>query len=165
VCQLDSLTKCLSRGALRRALKDLPPTLDATYERIRTSIEPEYSVYSLQILRWLTFSARPLLVEEVAEALAIDVNRNPAFDREEVLEDPLDALKICSSLVTIATEQESSSERAFDLESVDSHSSPKRKILLLAHYSVNEYLISKLICQRKVARYSIQSVTYNEFIA
>jgi hypothetical protein len=48
----------------------------------------------MRILQWLTFSARPLSVREVAEVVAIDVSRDPAFDRDEVLEDPLEALNI-----------------------------------------------------------------------
>jgi hypothetical protein len=55
-------------------------------------------------LLWLAFSDRPLAVDKVAEVIAIDVARDPAFDREEVLEDPLEALDICSSLVTIKTD-------------------------------------------------------------
>jgi hypothetical protein len=55
----------------------------------------------MRVLQWLTFSTRPLLVKEIAEVVAIDVARDPAFDRDEILEDPLDALYICSSLVTI----------------------------------------------------------------
>ena len=51
----------------------------------------------------LLLSFRPLLIEEIAEVVAIDVERNPAFNREDVLEDPSDVLSICSSLVTITT--------------------------------------------------------------
>jgi hypothetical protein len=56
-----------------------------------------------RILQWLTFSARLLSVEEIAEVVAIDVARDLTFNCDEVLEDPLDALNICSSLVTIST--------------------------------------------------------------
>ncbi|CAN9184765.1 unnamed protein product [Alternaria alternata] len=75
----------------------------ATYDRILTAISEEHSKYAMRILQWLTFSARPLSVEEVAEVVAIDVARDPAFDCDEVLEDPLEVLDICSSLVTITT--------------------------------------------------------------
>ena len=83
---------------LRKSLTALPQTLDQTYERILSSISEEHSGYAMRILRWLTFSARPLSVEEVAEVVAIDVARDPAFDRDEVLEDPLEALNICSKV-------------------------------------------------------------------
>jgi hypothetical protein len=88
---------------LRKSLATLPQTLDQTYDRILCAISDEYSDYAMRILKWLTFSARPLSIEEVAEAVAIDVARDPAFDRDEVLEDPLEAMNICSSLVTVTT--------------------------------------------------------------
>jgi hypothetical protein len=88
---------------LRSSLATLPRTLDQTYDRILCAIDEEYSEYAMRILQWLTFSARPLSVEEIAEVVAIDVARDPAFDRDEILEDPLDTLYIYSSLVTITT--------------------------------------------------------------
>ncbi len=55
---------------------------------------------------------RPLLVEELSKAVAINTERDPAFDRQEVLEDPLETLNICSSLVTITTNKEVEEEEA-----------------------------------------------------
>src|SRR3954469_933301 len=68
------------------------------------AIDNDHSEYALRILQWLAFSARPLRVDEMAEVVAIDVNGNRGFDRDQILEDPLDVLKICSSLVTLAAE-------------------------------------------------------------
>lgn len=105
MCQLDALARCRNRATLRKSLATLPQTLDQTYDRILTAISEEDQDYALRILQWLTFSARPLSVEEVAEVVAIDVAGNRAFNRDEVLEDPLEALNICSSLVTVTTNQ------------------------------------------------------------
>ncbi|KAH8621149.1 HET-domain-containing protein [Alternaria alternata] len=129
---------------LRKSLASLPRTLDQTYDRILTAIGEEYSEYAMRILQWLTFSARPLSVEEVAEVVAIDVARDPAFDRDEVLEDPLEALNICSSLVTITTNE------------VDRRSGSAQRIVALAHYSVQEYLVSDRIRQGLAKQYSMQ---------
>jgi hypothetical protein len=82
----------------------------------------------MRILQWLTFSARPLSVEEVAEVVAINVARDPAFDRNEVLEDPLEVLEICSSLVTITTNK------------ADRRLESAQQIVALAHYLVQEYV-------------------------
>jgi hypothetical protein len=123
----------------RKFLASLPRTLDQTYDRILLAISEEYSEYAMRILQWLTFSARPLAVEEIAKVVAIDVTRDPAFDREEVLEDPLEALKICSSLVTISTVQ----------------SDPAKQIISLAHYSVQEYLVSDRIKQGPARQYTM----------
>jgi hypothetical protein len=129
---------------LRKSLATLPQTLDQTYDRILTAISEEDRNYSMRILQWLTFSARPLSVKEVAEVVAIDVAGHRAFDRDEVLEDPLEALNICSSLVTVTTNQ---AERS---------SSPAQRIITLAHYSVQEYLVSERIKQGQAKRFSLQ---------
>ncbi|CAN9092244.1 unnamed protein product [Alternaria alternata] len=144
VCQLDTLRECCNRAMLRKSLASLPRTLDQTYDRILSAISDEHSNYAIRILQWLTFSARPLSVEEVAEVVAIDAARDPAFDRDEVLEDPLEVLDICSSLVTITTNE------------VDRRSGSAQRIVALAHYSVQEYLVSDRIKQGSAKQYSIQ---------
>ena len=156
VLQLDTLGKCRNRLMLRESLATLPPTLDQTYDRILCAISENDSEYAVRILRWLAFSARPLLVEEISEVVAIDPERDPAFDCQEVLEDPLDALDICSSLVTIATPEESF------LQMGRRGSVSTRKVILLAHYSVKEYLISAR-CRQDL--YRMQNAACNEFIA
>ncbi|PZD29497.1 vegetative incompatibility protein HET-E-1 [Pyrenophora tritici-repentis] len=144
VCQLDTLGKCCNRAMLRKSLASLPRTLDQTYDRILSTISEEYSKYAMRILQWLTFSARPLSVEEIAEVVAIDVARDPAFDRDEVLEDPLEVLDICSSLVTITKNE------------ADGRLRPAQQIIALAHYSVQEYLVSDRIRQGSAKQYSMQ---------
>jgi hypothetical protein len=110
-------------------------------------------------LRWLAFSSRSLSVEEISEIVAIDVERDPLFDRREVLEDPLDVLSICSSLVTITTAEESS------IRTQNNGSDPARQVVALAHYSVKEYLISERSHQGRAARYSMYNADCNEIIA
>ena len=138
---------------LRRSLATLPRTLDQTYDRILCAIDEEYSEYAMRILQWLTFSARPLSVEEIAEVVAIDVAGNRAFDRDEVLEDPLEALNICSSLVTVTMHQ---AERS---------SKPAKRIIALAHYSVQEYLVSERIKQGQAKRFSMQDIDCHSTIS
>ncbi|KAF2111508.1 ankyrin repeat-containing domain protein [Lophiotrema nucula] len=152
-CQLDVLGKCRNRAMLRKSLTTLPPTLDATYERILCAITEDDSEYAIRILRWLAFSVRPLSIEEVAEVVAIDVDRNPVFDPEEVLEEPLEALDICSSLVIISTEHD------------DRGPDSTRQVVMLAHYSVKEYLLSDRIQKGQAAPYSMQSVACHTAIA
>jgi ankyrin repeat protein len=136
---------------LRKSLATLPQTLDQTYDRILTAISEEDCEYAMRILQWLTFSARPLSVEEIAEVVAIDVARDPAFDRDEVLEDPLEALNICSSLVTI-TLNKAEGRR------------PDYRIIALAHYSVREYLVSDRIKQGQAKQYSMREAECHDAI-
>jgi hypothetical protein len=137
---------------MRKYLATLPCTLDQTYDRILSAISEEYSQYAIRILQWLAFSARPQSIEEIAEVVAIDVTRNTAFDRDEVLEDPLDALDICSSLVTIATNK------------AEARQNSAQCIIPLAHYSVQEYLVSNRIKQGQAKRYSMQEVDSHNVI-
>ncbi|KAI0572068.1 multiple ankyrin repeats single kh domain protein [Pyrenophora tritici-repentis] len=153
VCQLDTLAKCRNLVMLRKSLATLPQTLDQTYERILTAISEEDCVYAMRILQWLSFSARPLSVEEIAEVVAIDVTRDLAFDRDEVLEDPLEVLDICSSLVTITTNE------------VDRRLGSTQRIVALAHHSVQEYLVSDRIKQGLAKQYSMQEAKCHNAIA
>ena len=133
---------------LRKSLTTLPQTLDQTYDRILAAISAEDCVYAIRILQWLTISARPLSVREVAQVVAIDVTREPVFDRDEVLVDPLEALDICSSLVTLTTESEKRAPGTLE----------SKQIIVLAHYSVQEYLMSDRIQQGPTKRYSMQEI-------
>jgi hypothetical protein len=138
------LGECRNLAMLRESLATLPETLDKTYDRILCAISRKDSKYAMRMLQWLTFSARPLSVEEIAEVVAIDMARDPAFDRNKVLVDPLEALDICSSLVTITKNE------------ADGRSRPAQEIIALAHYSVQEYLVSDRIKQGSAKQYSMQ---------
>ena len=142
-CQLDSLGNCLNLPHLRKALASLPKTLDETYARILCNIDEEYHQYTIKILQWLTYSARPLYLEELAETITIDITGSPRFDPENRLADPLDILTICGSLISL-------DRRSFDYEGRDSMT------VRLAHFSVKEYLISRRILEGAAKKYSVR---------
>jgi len=120
----------------------LPQTLEKTYDRILSSISEQDSVYAIKILRWLTFAERPLSLDEIAEAVAVIEDRDPVFDEDEVLQDPLEALDICSSLITIR-------------DSGDTRENSSQQIAVLAHYTVKEYLLSHRIRASSLAQFSM----------
>ena len=98
-CQLGALKECINLLEIRRALAELPETLDDTYARILAKIPKRYRRVAHCALQLLAFSYRPLTVEEVAEATAVDYE-NDKFD--PVLQrarDPLYILKLCCGLV------------------------------------------------------------------
>ncbi|KFZ15388.1 hypothetical protein V501_02734 [Pseudogymnoascus sp. VKM F-4519 (FW-2642)] len=166
VCQMDTLGKCRTRSALQKALKELPATLDETYERILCTISDSDSEYAMRILRWLAFSSRPLSVEELAEVVAINAERESAFDRDEVLEDPMEVLDICMSLVTVAmTEGYFLSDGKRRVRRTQTVTLAQTVTVTLAHYSVQEYLVSARICQGRAARYSMQPAACHGSIA
>lgn len=164
---------------LRKKLKSLPATLDDTYERILCAIDEDHTVQAQRILRWLAFSARPLFLGEIAEVVAMDPESDPAFDRDEVLEDPFDALDICASLVTLSTENfcrpdrknwpddrfEYRRDKVLYVDGICGSVLPKDgRRLSLAHYSVKEYLMSDRIRSGPAKQYAVQESSCNIFV-
>ncbi|KAI7519891.1 hypothetical protein KC331_g20486, partial [Hortaea werneckii] len=99
-CQLDTLTHCLTLGKVRRTLQDLPKTLYDTYDRmVRTINESQNGEEALKVLRWLVFARRPLSAQELLQVTGIVIEEDvPRFDKDEVLKDPRDILRICYGL-------------------------------------------------------------------
>jgi hypothetical protein len=135
------LQKCIKLDGLTKALKALPKSLDETYEHILQTIDDEHHDDVLKVLQWLAFSARPVTLAEVAEALAMDcTNDHPQFDPDQRMQNPQDILSICSSLVTI------SSPTVTVNGGTETHNlSIKAEELRLAHFSVQEYLTGERI--------------------
>ena len=73
-CQLESLKACQRASAVKDTLQSLPRALDETYERILLAIRPEYHQEVISALLWLVYSKRLLSVDELAEAVVIDIN-------------------------------------------------------------------------------------------
>ncbi|KAI7317640.1 hypothetical protein KC315_g10342 [Hortaea werneckii] len=105
-CQLDTLTHCLTLGKVRRTLQDLPKTLYDTYDRmVRTIYESQNGEEALKVLRWLVFARRPLSANELLQVTGIVIEEDVArFDKDEVLKDPRDILRICSGLAILEDE-------------------------------------------------------------
>ena len=143
---------------LRKALASLPKSLDDTYARILSNIEEDYTEYVLKILHWLTFSTRLLQVKELAEVLAVDVEADPQFDPDRRLTEPKDILDICSSLVSIET-QTVVEDVGMTIRIIQG------EVVRLAHFSVQEYLISERIKTGPVFRYAIDKESANMAIA
>ena len=144
---------------LRKALGSLPKTLDDTYTRILCNIDEERYQYAFKILQWLTYSRRPLKLEELAEVVAINVEEDPRFDPDNKFSEPQDILQICPSLISLE-----------DQKPGDLHNKNNRFIVRLAHFSVKEYLISERILQGKAKCYSLREadaniLIYNECLA
>jgi len=151
VCQLDELQKCAKLSELREALKVLPKTLDATYERILLKIDEVCRGDVQKVLLALTFSKRPLTLEEVVEILAVTFEGGPRFDPEQRYPEPRDILTRCSSLVS--------------LSAPSSGNNPVEGQLQLAHFSVKEYLISDRIRDGPAHQYGVTQRCADIFIA
>ena len=140
-CQLEVLRHCFP-PSVRRTLKELPDSLDETYERILREIRKPNQGHAHQLLQCLVAAVRPLRVEELAEVLAFDfdVEGIPKLnlgwrwrDQEEAV------MSACSSLVIIVKDGDS-------------------RIVQFSHFSVKEFLTANRLAEpiRDVSRYHIR---------
>ncbi|KAL2040634.1 hypothetical protein N7G274_006613 [Stereocaulon virgatum] len=100
VCQLDAIHKCVNLDILRKLLRNLPKTLKDTYQRILCSIDEECVDIALKTLQWLTFYARPMSLDEIAEIVAIDLTKDPKFDDARRLRRPEDVVSSAQALLS-----------------------------------------------------------------
>ena len=123
---------------LRDALASLPKTLDDTYARILAGIEKQHKAYSIRILQILTYSERPLALDELVDAVVVDPYEKPSFEPELRMPRPLDLGRTCSSLISI-----------FEVRPKDSERTAKdhRFEVQLAHFSVQAYLQSDRVME------------------
>ena len=161
-CQLDSLKACLKPSAVRQTLQSLPKTLDETYDRILLNIKEENYHEALSALTWLLFSNEPLQIEEIAEAMVIDVSADPPFDPHERLFNPESVLTLLSSLVSVTRTGTTS---FLDPENgIFDKVQGTVKTIHLAHFSVKEYLTSSRIKNGSASRFFIEASMANQMI-
>jgi ankyrin repeat protein len=113
-------------SSLRKALNELPITLDDTYERALEGIPKEKRQHAHRLFRCLVAAIRPLRVEELGEIFAIefDAEAGPNLLDEWRPENPEEAvLSACSTLIAIIENEYS-------------------KIVQFSHFSVKEFLTS-----------------------
>ena len=99
--QIGELQDCYNEDELEEQLRCLPHDLDEVYDRIITGLK-RHRDDALTILQWLSFSARPLTLAEVAQVTSVvpDTDQGLRFKPSRALADPRSVMMICSSLVT-----------------------------------------------------------------
>ena len=165
-CQVEVLKKCPPiRKTIRKALENLPVTLDETYARVLESIEDETcQELARRCLLWLAFSRAPSRLEELAEAAMLD---NRPFDPEDRISDPQFIFDLLGSLIIIASTKyivedffaDADVFRDYDIqfERFDS--------VRLAHFSVKEYLMSERIARSAVINFALNAIMAHRHIA
>ena len=149
-CQLQYLRHCL-RQRIRRALDELPDTLDETYDRTLEEIGKQNWEYAHRLFQCVAAAPLPLFVEELAEILAFDFDTDstPTLREDWREEDPAHAVRsTCSSLLAIVD--------------VDGSS-----VIQFAHFSVKEYLTSKRLTESKetISRFHVSMTQAHTIIA
>jgi ankyrin repeat protein len=157
---LEILRDCLP-PSVRSTLKELPESLDETYERILKEIKKPNRGLAQRVLQCLVVAVRPLRVVELAEVLAVDLDNSegiPRLNADWRWEDQEQALLIaCSSLIAIVE----AGDRSSDVETSDGASDVETgdsRVVQFSHFSVKEFLASSRLstCSGEVSAYRIE---------
>ena len=157
-CQLEMLRNCLPQN-VRRILRELPASLDETYERMLRELMNVNPDQVYRLLQCITVSIRPLRVEELAEILALDFDLAeegiPVLNEEWRSDDKEQSvLSICSSLIVVV-----------DSEFYDPFPRDCR-VVQFAHFSVKEFLTSDRLANLKtdISRFHIRLEPAHTFV-
>lgn len=119
--QIDCLwEECFTDAEIRKALNDLPKDLDETYNRClrRISFHHQHGHFAPKILRWISAATKPFTINQLREALAIDLysgrlNRDHMPTTQNVLQ-------CCANLIILQNEN----------------------LVVFAHHSVCQFLLN-----------------------
>jgi ankyrin repeat protein len=93
----------MDHSAARLVLKTLPRDLNETYDRILRNIPHTRAPNAIKLLQLLITSRRPMLLEEVVDAVATEPDVEPPFALENRVNPPEAIVDYCPSLVRITT--------------------------------------------------------------
>ncbi|KAJ7199888.1 hypothetical protein GGX14DRAFT_661358, partial [Mycena pura] len=128
-CLLMELSQYALPGKLKEALSELPDDLYEIYDRFLTPIYRKHPVYVERLLCFLVFAARPVSLDELDDALAVDISsvNEDSFHPEQRGSAPV----ICGGLEGLVNTVKS-----------DNYNDRWGTTVHLAHASVQEYLLS-----------------------
>jgi hypothetical protein len=177
--QIDVLRSCLTPKAIEEALNYLPPNLHASYGRILSRIGPAQVPLARAALQFIIFARRPPLLVEVAEAAVVG-SSDGRFELENRLFDPMEILRMCSSLLVleepVTDDSEVDNSLASEDDSVSDTTSVPEKLEMEdwiwkksrvrpAHYTVSEYLLSARIRTGPANKFAISDETGGQWIS
>lgn len=99
----------------------------------------------------LCISTRPLTVNELIDAHAVDISEPPRLDRDGRSYEQDDLVHVCLGLIEIVATEDDDGQNISTAR--------------IAHFSVEEYLQSDRILQQKAKRFAIQSAPANTEMA
>ncbi|TIA06829.1 purine and uridine phosphorylase [Aureobasidium pullulans] len=127
--QLDVLKQCQTKPAIKRALANLPRTLNDTYARMLTLIcAGEHFEEVTTILQLLVWSKAALPLDACQDAIVVCLEETPGFKSEDRLlnrPEQYGLVNMCSGLVAVVRSADDT-----------------RDFLALSHASVKDYLLS-----------------------
>ncbi|TGO50759.1 hypothetical protein BOTNAR_0380g00010 [Botryotinia narcissicola] len=150
--QLDSMKRHRTVSAIRKGLNQLPSSLDIFYERALNEIPEEDQCYVKIALQWITYTARPLTVLELSEAVVVQIESPPYLredDRLSCEDDNFTLLDIIpSTFVTVYDKDRNYTSAIWD---TNPH-------IRFTHYSVQEFLQSSRTSDGPVNEYHLREL-------
>ncbi|VUC30448.1 unnamed protein product [Clonostachys rosea] len=135
--QENSLRKGLNKKQLQKVIQNTPPGLEYIYDRNWrriTDLQQDDQNRAIHILQWLVFALRPLTVQEITEAVLIMGSEELSCDDfpDEIDDDYIETeiTGLCGTLL--------------EVRSSSTNSVPGDQTLHIPHFSVREYLLSRL---------------------
>ena len=133
--QLEELGGALTDHDKRQVLKNLPTDLGETYDRIlkkslSSGARASRSKWIKRIFSWLIVSKRPLLIDELLEAVAIEPG-DTTRDKDKIPKCSSTLIQFCGGLVNIDQDD---------------------KTTRFAHYTVRQFLLAKPLLGLESAR-------------
>ncbi|KAF7941793.1 uncharacterized protein EAE97_006630 [Botrytis byssoidea] len=157
--QLDSLKRHRTVSAIRKGLNQLPSSLDIFYERALNDIPEEDQCYVKIALQWITYTARPLTVLELSEAVVVQIGSPPYLREDDRLScegENFTLLDIIpSTFVTVYNKDRDYTSAIWD---TNPH-------IRFTHYSVQEFLQSSRMSDGPVNEYHIRELDAHISIA
>ncbi|CAG8899473.1 unnamed protein product [Penicillium egyptiacum] len=142
-CQLNSLKRARNGVHLDKCLNSLPCDLAETYERLLCGIDEIHIHDVRRILTILCFSNRPLTIAELIHAHAVEIDDPPLSNWEDRLLQMDDIRDISLGLIEIARNKDERGQETLTVH--------------IAHFSVQEYLLSDRIERQKAAVFALKS--------
>ncbi|KAK7423246.1 hypothetical protein QQZ08_009142 [Neonectria magnoliae] len=156
-CQVDILTRKRTSYGIKQALKELPETLDETYEIILVEISQDDRILARTILAWIyaniTMELEPMSASVLIEAMHKGASYPPGTQSEYTVSD---INSICGCLVTVfAASTGLLNEIESAEEDLDLSRKPSDYRVAFSHYTVHEFLTEDRINTSKANFFAI----------
>lgn len=125
--------------------------MNETYERLLRRIDTAQIDKVRRVMNLLCYSSRPLTTKEVCHALAVNLQKPPHLDLENLVDSEDKLCRICENLIDITRKK---SLGNFDVS-----------VITISHSLLRQYLESERIRQQDVAAFAINRKSANRELA
>ena len=102
--QLNAICAEISDNGIEETLKRVPEDMDATYDRILSTINKKPRAQrelARRILMWVTYTRKPLPIDALAYAISIEINTNGLGDLKSSIPTHESIIDACANLISV----------------------------------------------------------------